>query len=177
MIQIHLLTEELRTKLKVPLGILLRGTFDQTLTEFQQMIRAEKPPMIISVGDALSMMLVKNSIFPKVIIIDNKTMRGPATPFIAEDYEMVRLRNDQGTISEDAWTVIATAVKSKNKVKIVVEGEEDLLTLVAILKAPKGTVVVYGQPLEGMVVVEISSRKKAEIKKIVDSMKLAVSKS
>ena len=36
MILIHLLTEELRAQLKAPLGILLRGTFGQTLEEFKQ---------------------------------------------------------------------------------------------------------------------------------------------
>ena len=132
--------------------------------------------MIISVGDALSKALVENKVFPKVIIIDNKTMRGPIEPFVAEGYELVRFRNDQGTISEDAWKVLAAAIKDKNRVQATVEGEEDLLALVAILECPEGAFVVYGQPREGIVVVKVTSEKKVEIRRIVDSMKL-VSKS
>ena len=177
MIQIHLLTEELHTQLKAPLGVLLKGTFDQTISEFQQVIKVKKPSLIISVGDALSMALVKNNILPKVMIIDNKTMREPATPFVTKDYMTKRLQNEQGTISDNAWTVISSAVKNRDNVKIIVEGEEDLLTLVAVLEAPEGALVVYGQPREGMVVVEVTSRKRAEIRRIVDSMKHVVSKS
>jgi uncharacterized protein (UPF0218 family) len=176
-IQIHLLTEELRTRLKTPLGILLRGTVEKTLKEFKQIMRAKKPSMIISVGDALSRELTKNNIFPKVIVIDYKIMREPATPFATEGYETMKLRNNQGTISDDAWTVIASAIKHKNRVKVVVEGEEDLLTLVSILEAPEKALIVYGQPYEGMVVVEVTSQKKNEINRIVDSMERVVSKS
>jgi uncharacterized protein (UPF0218 family) len=159
------------------LGILLRGTFEQTLGEFEQMMKAKKPSMIISVGDALSRALIENNIFPKVIVIDHKIMREPAMPFAIEDYETMKLRNDQGTISDDAWTVIASALKHGNRVKVVVEGEEDLLALVAIIEAPERALVVYGQPREGMVVVEVTSQKKSEIKKIVGSMEHVVSKS
>ena len=177
MIQVYLLTEELRIRLKEPLGFLLRGTFEQTLTEFKQMIRAKEPSLIISVGDALSRALVENNIFPKVMVIDYKIMRAPSSPFVTEDYETMRLRNIQGTISEDAWIVVASAIKHKNKVKVVVEGEEDLLTLVSVLEAPEKALVVYGQPREGMVVVEVTSQKKNEINRIVDSMERSVSKS
>jgi uncharacterized protein (UPF0218 family) len=176
-IQIHLLTEELRTRLKVPLGILLRGTFEQTLEQFKQIMRTKEPSMIISVGDALSRALIENKIFPKVIVVDYKIMRESTAPFATEDYETLKLHNNQGTISDDAWTVIASATKRRERVKVVVEGEEDLLSLVAILEAPEKALVVYGQPREGMVVVEVTSQKKNEINRIVDSMERVVSKS
>jgi len=175
--QIHLLTEELRSKLKAPLGILLKGTFEQTLKEFKQIIEAKKPSIIVSVGDAISRVLIENNIFPKVMVIDYKIMREPAAPFAAEDYETMKLRNKQGTISDDAWAIIASAIERRNRVKVVVEGEEDLLTLVCILEAPEKALVVYGQPREGMVVVEVTASKKNEIRRIVDSMERAVSKS
>jgi uncharacterized protein (UPF0218 family) len=37
--------------------------------------------------------------------------------------------------------------------------------------------VVYGQPCEGMVAVEVTTQKKKEIRKIVDSMEYVASKS
>lgn len=177
MIQIHLLAEEQRVQLKMPLGILLKGTFEQTLKEFEQIARKKKPSMIISVGDALSRALIENSIFPKVLVLDYKIMRESASPFVITGYITMRLQNNPGTISDDAWTIIASAIKHENKVRVVVEGEEDLLTLVAILEAPEKTLVVYGQPREGMVVVEVTPQKQSEVKKIVDSMEYVVSKS
>jgi len=52
-----------------------------------------------------------------------------------------------------------------------------MLTLVAILCAPEKALVVYGQPHEGMVVVEVTLEKKNETRKIVDAMAYVASKS
>ena len=141
------------------------------------MAREKKPSMIISVGDALSRALVENSIYPKVLVVDYKIMRESVSPLVIMGYETMRLQNNPGTISDDAWTTMASAIKHGKKVRVVVKGEEDLLTLVAILEAPEKTLVVYGQPREGMVVVEVTPQKQSEAKKIVDSMEYVVSKS
>ena len=45
---------------------------------------------------------------------------------------------------------------------IIVEGEEDLLTLPVIKFAPLGALVVYGQPYVGMVLVMVTERTKVE---------------
>ena len=170
MILIRLLTNDLRVKLKSPLGILLKGSFNQTIKEFEKIVKITKPQMIISVGDALSEALLEYDIFPKVLIVDYKVMRKPAVQLVAKGYETAILKNDSGTISDEAWAAVESAIERDRKVKIVVEGEEDLLALVAIISAPERSVVVYGQPNEGMVVVEVTSEKKKEMKKIVDAM-------
>jgi uncharacterized protein (UPF0218 family) len=51
-----------------------------------------------------------------------------------------------------------------------VEGEEDLLTIVAVLYAPDGSFVVYGQPNEGIVVVKATPEKKDEANKLLNEM-------
>jgi hypothetical protein len=152
------------------LGTLLKGSFNETITEFEKIVKAKKLSMIISVGDALSEALLKHGIFPQVLIVDYKIMRKPTAPLVIEGYETFPLRNGSGTISDEAWAAVESAVAQDNKVKIVVEGEEDLLTLVAIISAPESSAVVYGQPHEGMVVVEVTSEKKKETQKIVDAM-------
>jgi uncharacterized protein (UPF0218 family) len=43
-------------------------------------------------------------------------------------------------------------------VRIVVSGEEDLLALPLFAMVPNGSVVLYGQPLEGMVIVRIDEK-------------------
>jgi len=126
--------------------------------------------MIISVGDALSKALLENNIFPKVLIVDFVVMRKPIVLFATENYDTVNVKNSPGTISDEAWTAVESAIKRSSKVKVVVEGEEDLLALVAILTAPEKALVVYGQPHEGMVMVEVTSQKRNEISKLVDAM-------
>jgi hypothetical protein len=151
---------------------LLKGSFNETINDFEEILKAKEPSMIISVGDALSEALLKRGIFPKVLIVDYKVMRRPTAPLVAEGYETFPLRNGSGTISDEAWVAVESAVARDNKVKVVVEGEEDLLTLVAIISAPESSAVVYGQPHEGMVVVEVTSEKKKETEKIVEAMNL-----
>lgn len=177
MIRIHLLTDELRAKLKSPLGTLLKGSFNQTIKEFEKMVQTKKPLMIIAVGDALSEALLKKGILPKVLIIDHNVMRNPSISFATEGYKTAKLTNAAGTISDEVWTVVKSAIAQSGCVKVVVEGEEDLLALPAILSVPEGAFVVYGQPHEGMVVVDVTPEKKTEVRKIVDAMRYVASKS
>jgi uncharacterized protein (UPF0218 family) len=46
-----------------------------------------------------------------------------------------------------------------------------LLALIAVLYAPEKSLVVYGQPYEGIVVVKVTSEKKAEATEILKAMK------
>jgi hypothetical protein len=53
---------------------------------------------------------------------------------------------------------------------IEVDGEEDLLAIVAVQTSPIGSLVVYGQPNVGIVLVRVSETKKAETQAILDQM-------
>jgi uncharacterized protein (UPF0218 family) len=48
-----------------------------------------------------------------------------------------------------------------------VDGEEDLATLPAVVAAPDGASVVYGQPDEGMVLVEVTPETRAEMRELL----------
>ena len=53
---------------------------------------------------------------------------------------------------------------------VLIDGEEDLLTIPAVIEAPLGAVVFYGQPLEGVVAVEVDERSKANARQILRLM-------
>jgi|DewCreStandDraft_5_1066085.scaffolds.fasta_scaffold04753_8 hypothetical protein len=164
------LTPELRIRLKKPLGMLIRGSFAETMKKFKDMVDKEKPAVIISVGDTVSRNLVENRILPQLSIVDNRVMRRSAQPLPPTEHKAVNVKNPPGTITEEALMAIQNALKTDWKTKIVVDGEEDLLTLIAILYAPENAFVVYGQPYEGIVVVKATSDKKAEIANILKTM-------
>jgi uncharacterized protein (UPF0218 family) len=84
----------------------------------------------------------------------------------------VHVKNPHGAISEEAFIIIQEALKETARVKIVVDGEEDLLTLVAVLGAPVNSFVVYGQPYKGIVVVKATPEKKAEVAALLKAMKI-----
>jgi len=157
-------------KLKQPLGILIRGSFIETMKRFSEMVTREKPSSIISVGDTVSKNLVKNHILPKLSIIDNKCMRKSIVSTPLETEKTFCVKNPQGTITEEAIAAIQEALQNSQHAKIVVEGEEDLLTLIAIMQAPQDSFVLYGQPHEGIVVVKVTADKKTEVSKILKAM-------
>jgi hypothetical protein len=164
------LTPELRMTLKQPLGILIRGSFVETMKKLKNMVDLENPPSIISVGDTVSRNLTQNRFQPKLVIIDNKCMRKNIPPTLLAADTTVRVRNPQGAITDEAISTIQDALRSSQRVKIVVDGEEDLLTLIAIAYASENSFVVYGQPYEGIVVVKVTAAKKAEIADILKTM-------
>ena len=74
--------------------------------------------------------------------------------------KIINTKNKPGTISIDLWNSIKEGLKNKLNTKVVVEGEEDLATLVAISMADLGAKVIYGMPDRGMVVVDVNQQEK-----------------
>jgi uncharacterized protein (UPF0218 family) len=79
-----------------------------------------------------------------------------------------RCSNPSGTISSNAVEVLSMVAKRRSRSRVVVDGEEDMLALPLFYILPIGSIVLYGQPLEGMVVVRITSSKQDESKALMD---------
>lgn len=167
---LYRLTPKLRRELKKPIGTLLRGSFDETMKKLIDLVQEREPPMVISVGDRVSQNLAESKISQKLSIVDNKIMRRriKPIPLIAED--VLYVHNPSGTITEEALEAIRKALRSNRRAKIVVDGEEDLLALIAVMYAPENSLVVYGQPREGIVVIKVTSQKRTEIAEILEAM-------
>ena len=164
-------TPELRVKLKEPFGMLIQGSFDETMRKMYSIVKREKPPKIVSVGDTVSRNLHAYQMNPQLSITDNQRMRKRVKQEVFKGKNVVHVENPQGTITEEAITAVREALESDEYVHIIVDGEEDLLTLIAVLYAPEKSLVIYGQPYEGIVVVEVTSEKKAEAMEILKAMK------
>lgn len=172
MIIVYRLTPELRRKLKKPIGTLIHGSFNEVIKKFKDVVEKENPPRVISVGDIVSGNLVKNDVFPQLLIVDNRVMRKSIKPITLVADETAMVKNPPGTITEESLSAIQEAVKSNRRVKIVVDGEEDLLALIAVLYAPENSFIVYGQPREGVVIVKATREKKAEVAEILKAMEV-----
>jgi len=169
-IGIRLLTPSLRRKLKSPLGLLIPGSSQETMGRLKQLIDKERPPKLISVGDVVSNNMLEQGIRPDVLIVDNQVMRERITPIQVKASQTLSLKNPAGTLTEEAWIVVAEALRAKRQTKVLVEGEEDLLTLVAVMCAPENSLVIYGQPHKGIVAVKVTEQKKKHIRQIVNAM-------
>ncbi len=167
---VYRLTPELRSRLKDPLGRLIEGSFSETMSCFKEFESKKKSRLIVSVGDTVTKNLLESGWTPKLSVVDNLAMRGRTEPIRQDAEKTIRVKNPQGTITDEAMEAIGESFAGDENTRIVVDGEEDLLTLIAILCAPLDSVVVYGQPHEGIVVVDVTEQKKAEVRAILNGM-------
>jgi hypothetical protein len=140
---------------------------------FKDIMEKEKSTVIISVGDTVSKNLAENHLLPQVSIVDNKVMRRSIQPIMLTAQKTINVKNPPGTITHEAHKAIQEAVECNCRVKIIVKGEEDLLTLIAVLYAPENSFVVYGQPYEGIVAIKVTPEKRAEFAEILKAMENA----
>lgn len=165
--RISLLTEDLAKELKAPLGQLVPNEKRKTSPAFKNL---SKGGLIVSVGDATLDFLLSISLVPDIQVIDSKERRENRLPPRAAHKSTFYIKNPKGTISEECIGIFLSALSSPKPVRIVVEGEEDLLALVAIISSPEGSCVLYGQPMEGLVVVRVEKEIRARCKNFFLSM-------
>lgn len=168
--QTLVLTSELRQELKNPLGTLIKGPPKDTMRKLAEIIQKEKPVLLISVGDEVSRNMLKSGIRPHVMIVDNKVMREETKPIKTTAFDVAMVRNPAGTLTPGTWQTIQEALRKRQPTQILVDGEEDLLTLVVVMEAPEEALVVYGQPHEGVVVTRADKLTKQRVNQIINAM-------
>ena len=160
----------MRAELKAPLGQLLAGEPSKTVLHLKEILRLKKPLMFAVVGDFTSKNILEAGLEPDVIVLDYRVMRMDVEPLKHGDRHVIRTQNARGTVDAEAWATLGEAVTLKSRTAVIVEGEEDLLVLPLISLMPLGSVIVYGQPLEGMVVVEVTEERKGWAEAFMDRM-------
>jgi len=156
------LTPRLRDELKKPLG--------RVVKDVDSIPRGK---VTITVGDIASEILIKSGFNPKVCVFDGKTAR--KNVLVGSELQEygdieVRVANPAGHLMPEVFKVIRRLLSAKGNGRIFVEGEEDLTALAAIVEAPDGAIVVYGQPNEGMVIVDVDESIKSKARKIIEGM-------
>lgn len=157
------LPESLRDSLKDPFGSVY--TDAKTVVDLVD-------SMLVTVGDVVTYECERVGRVPDVAVVDERTKRTPVRAEIKDalgDADVV-VENPAGAISEAVLVALRDAVGAHEPVRIRVVGEEDLVTLPAIIVAPLGASVVYGQPNEGMVLVEVTAPARQRAREIIDRM-------
>ncbi len=163
----------LRESLREPLGVVVAGhdnEIENTGKKTASFIAALAPPLLISVGDIATESLQNAGCAPHISVIDFKTRR----THLVEPHEIPKngyVVNPAGSLCQSAikklYKVIKKGLIDTTPAQIIVKGEEDLLTLPAILLAPLGSAVVYGQYDVGMIVVIVDEAVKKTVVDIV----------
>lgn len=144
------LQRELRGELKEPLGPIYTDT-DALLAD------AGEP--ILCVGDMVTYHLLVANHRPDVALVDGKTKRAQVDREIQAEISgfdhRMEVENPAATLTAELLEALVDAIGRDGSVVIVVDGEEDLAALPAVVAAPNGASVVYGQPDEGMVLTAV----------------------
>lgn len=168
-----LLPDKLRFLLKDPLGKLFKGNgVECVLAMKKELVSAKK---VAAIGDMTVFYLLQASIVPDLAVVDNKTKRMTVPDHIMQNldhdsYKTIEVKNPAATLTKELIDTIRDSLNSDERVKIIVDGEEDLATLPAILYAPLGSAVVYGQPDEGSVLVDVTPETKLRIDEFMKQM-------
>ena len=161
------LPENLRDKLKKPLGILIK---DSDITKERILKNIPSESFVISVGDATTEKLIKYGIIPSIQIVDGLEKRVKRDLPSGNVQTNLNCTNPPAEITIESVKTIKKAFQSPKPVRITVIGEEDLLVLPAVLYAPENSIVLYGQPNEGLVIVSINAEIRNKSQSIMDSM-------
>lgn len=170
------LPENLRGGFAKPHGVLYEGKGLDTILKIEEL---KKGKIVACVGDLVSYYTLKAGYKPDIVILDKKTIRGELEESIVKeldeltkDYDEIFVENPQATITIDLVKALDKAVKNlgKKKTKIVVFGEEDLATMPLVYMLPLNSIILYGQPKKGVVVIRISEDKKLLIPSLIERM-------
>lgn len=155
------LPDEERAAFKPPLG--------PVFTDAEALLAAAGEP-IVAVGDVVTYHLERAGHRPAVALVDERTQRGDVDDEIRaalRDPDTV-VENPPATLTRELIVVLRDALAAGEPTTIMVDGEEDLAAVPAVLAAPDGASVVYGQPGEGMVLVRVDDETRGEAHRLFD---------
>jgi len=162
------LPENLREDLKIPLGDLIND-IDVNNKNIQTKINQKS--IIITVGDKTTENIINLGIRPQIQIIDGLEKRNQCDiPLDDKIITILTCKNPPGEITQESIQTIQKAFSSDPPIRIIVDGEEDLLVIPVCIAAPENSVVMYGQPNEGLVIVHVTPEIRAKVQKILDVM-------
>jgi len=162
------LPDSLREQLKIPMGILL---LEKDATKQNIVTHIRDNSFVITVGDRTTEKMIDFGLIPSLQIIDSQEKRVkrelPTGANISTD---LTCDNPAAEITEESIGAIKKAFSSKPPVRLIVNGEEDLLVIPVCVHAPENSIVMYGQPNEGLVIVDVTSEIRNKAQRLLDLM-------
>ncbi|MBI5226709.1 GTP-dependent dephospho-CoA kinase family protein [Candidatus Micrarchaeota archaeon] len=171
------ITPALKLALKKPMGTLFRSSAKERAKLKAELTGAgpdhpgqRQNGKVYAVGDATVQALFKLGIAPHIRIFDLKTRRKPLPPKQAAFFdtlygEKMAAVNPAGHITPSLEKAITKAVASPKPVDLFVIGEEDLAVIPLLREAKEGK-ICYGQPLKGLVVIDVNAESKTKAEEL-----------
>jgi hypothetical protein len=161
------LPNSLRDQFKNPLGVLLpEDMADKAhISEY-----LSDNSYIITVGDRTTEKMIDFGLIPSLQIIDGVEKREKRELPKLENATELTVDNPAAEITPQSIDVIKQAFTLQSPVRIVVNGEEDLLVIPVCVHAPENSIVLYGQPNKGLVIVKVTPEIRNKTQGLLDLM-------
>ena len=158
---------DIRELLHKPFGTLF---YDDIPQEYVQ-----NPATLVTVGDVTTKRIHDMGIQQKLSVIDFSVERKKTFTSIDElgftgEELSITLDNPAGHLQSKTWQTLADVLKkisAKQNCIVEVAGEEDLLVIPLVILLPIGFTILYGQPGEGVVAVEVTHQLQEQIRTLV----------
>ncbi len=162
------LPDSLRDQLKIPLGFLLPD--DQVNKENIKKHLSDNS-YIITVGDRTTEKMIDFGLIPSLQIIDGVEKREQREPPKLEGTVELNANNPAAQITSQSIDMIKQSFTLQSPVRLMIHGEEDLLVIPVCIFAPENSIVLYGQPNEGLVIVKVTPEIRNKTQRLLDLMK------
>jgi uncharacterized protein (UPF0218 family) len=163
--------------LKKPFGELIKQE-EISKQKINSLVKDSK--VLITVGDATTEKIISFGLTPDLSIIDclerrirrteSKILELKTFFLTTTKFKQYQCKNPKGTITREAYITIKKILMKGEQAIIVIDGEEDMLALAVFALAPLDSVVFYGQPLEGVVIVKINAKIKNKSRHLLYSI-------
>jgi len=154
--------------LKIPLGVLLPIGQDNK-TNIQKYLSDNS--YIITVGDRTTEKMIDFDLIPSLQIIDGLEKRIKRDILKLGSAFELKIDNPAAEITLESIEIIKKAFTMNSPIRLTVNGEEDLLVLPVCIHAPENSVILYGQPNKGLVLVQITTEIRNKAQALLDLMK------
>ena len=162
------LPDSLRDQLKIPLGVLLPIGQDNKIN-IQKYLSDNS--YIITVGDRTTEKMIDFDLIPSLQIIDGFEKRIKRDIIKLGNAFELKIDNPAAEITLESIEIIKKAFTMNSPIRLTVNGEEDLLVLPVCIHAPENSVILYGQPHKGLVLVQITTEIRNKAQALLDLMK------
>ena len=162
------LPDSIRDQFKNPLGVLIP---EPQATKETIQKHLDSNSFVITVGDRTTQKMIEFDLIPSLMIVDGQEKRSKRQAPQFDSATQITVDNPAAEITLQSIDVIKKALTMNPPVRILVNGEEDLLVLPVCIHAPENSVIMYGQPNEGLVVVKISTEIRNKVQRLVELMK------
>lgn len=144
-----------------------RQFFTKPLGPITKVAKHKKKTIVAVVGDYALNQFIEKQWSYNVGVFDKLTQR---EPYITKHLDKlnidIRINNPAGYVSLESINK-TSQIDFSEQTHIYVTGEEDLVTVAIILAMPLESLIYYGQPNEGMVVLKITEELKEKISKLL----------